>query len=137
MRIGWFAVVLVVFVVGCSGTQDITIPVQENDGDWVTAAGAQDKMYMRQDDSKYVIRDEPYSIASKKKDPELLGPQRTYNGTSRAKTHTRVKHKATARMTKASCIRMIGEAKYNDYVQKYGGENGALRRCLVLKRIRG
>jgi hypothetical protein len=40
-------------------------------------------------------------------------------------------------MTRNACISLIGQEKYNTYVQKYGGEKGALRRCLILKRIRG
>jgi hypothetical protein len=40
-------------------------------------------------------------------------------------------------MTKSSCVSLIGEAKYNSYVKKYGSEKGALRRCLIIKRLRG
>jgi hypothetical protein len=98
-------------------------------------------MYVRRDEGKYVIKDEPYSIKSKKKDPELLGPQRTYTASAApsASTPSRPARSKSAakKMTKSECISLIGESKYNAYVQKYGGEKGALRRCLILKRLRG
>jgi len=96
-------------------------------------------MYVRQDEGKYVIKEEPYSLKSKKKDPELLGPQRTYNGTTHtaAAAHQKTRHRAAAGMTRQQCVSMIGQAKFDRYVKKYGSEKGALRRCLVLKRLRG
>ena len=127
---------------GCSGVRDIQVP--EDDGDWVSEMGGvagshPDRMYTRHEESRYVIKPEPYSVKSKKKDPELLGPQRTYhaNASSQTKTATTTARKKSAGMTKASCISLIGEAKYNSYVKKYGGTKGALRRCLIIKRLRG
>jgi uncharacterized protein YceK len=148
---------VVLLLAGCSGNRSIRVPSSETNGEWVSevrkdAANGQasgdktsaqikrgkKRMYVRKKEKKYVIKDEPYSIASKKKDPELLGPQRTYDAdaTSTVKKTRRRKRK-NSKMTKESCISLIGEAKYNKYVQRYGGETGALRRCLVLKRLRG
>jgi hypothetical protein len=97
-------------------------------------------MYVRKHEGKYVIKDEPYSIKSKKRDPELLGPQRTL-GKRRSVASTRHTvartRTTTARMTRSECLSLIGQEKYNAYVKKYGSEKGALRRCLILKRIRG
>ena len=131
-------------VSGCSAVHNIQVP--EDDGDWITAMGGKNtkrmytrKMYTRKKEAPYVIRPEPYSVKSKKKDPELLGPQRTYRvGTSsRTRSTTTARRKVTAKMTKASCISLIGQAKYDSYIKKYGGEKGALRRCLIIKRLRG
>ena len=96
-------------------------------------------MYTRRKEAQYVIKPEPYSVKSKKKDPELLGPQRTYHADASAQTKTAATttRKKSAGMTKASCISLIGEAKYNSYVKKYGGAKGALRRCLIIKRLKG
>ena len=96
-------------------------------------------MYVRKKEAQYVIKPEPYSVKSKKKDPELLGPQRTYQADASAPTKnaTTTIRKKSAGMTKASCISLIGETKYNSYVKKYGGAKGALRRCLIIKRLRG
>jgi hypothetical protein len=129
---------------GCAHVQRIHVP--ESQGEWVSEPKNVTKqrpkksgrMYTRRKESKYVIKPEPYSLASKKKDPELLGPQRTYSGNAAQKaTQKSTKRKRASSMTKESCISLIGQTKYNTYVQKYGGEKGALRRCMILKRLRG
>ena len=119
---------------GCSHVR--TIPVPESEGEWISGSS---RMYVRQDEGKYIIKEEPYSLKSKKNDPELLGPQRTYEHTadSAAVSQTHTRGKTTSDMTRQQCISMIGQEKFDNYVKKYGGEKGALRRCLVLKRLRG
>ena len=106
------------------------------------------RMYRRRKESRYVIKPEPYSIGSKQSDPELLGPQRTLqvskttitSDATKAVAVTSPTHDAfkiaDARMTRDACIGMIGKEKFEVYVQKYGGEKGAIRRCLILKRLR-
>ena len=128
---------------GCANIRRIEVP--ESQGQWTSETDASTtgrqpgRMYTRHKEGKYVIKPEPYSIASKKKDPELLGPQRTLPATpapesTPAKT---VAKKSAPGMSREACISLIGQEKFNTYVQKYGGEKGALRRCLILKRIRG
>ncbi len=134
------ALLVLLLATGCSGVRDIQVP--EDNGDWASEmqAGAHpDRMYTRHAEGTYVIKPEPYSVTSKKKDPELLGPQRTYRAraVSHTKSATTTHRKRSIRMTKGSCISLIGQAKYNRYVKKYGGEKGALRRCLIIKRLRG
>ncbi len=142
IRTLFLALMALLLATGCSGVRDIQVP--EDDGDWVSEVGGTtgshpERMYTRRQEAQYVIKPEPYSVKSKKKDPELLGPQRTYHtdASSQTKTATTTTRKKSARMTKASCISLIGEAKYNSYVKKYGGDKGALRRCLIIKRLRG
>ena len=145
IRTLFLALMALLLATGCSGVRDIQVP--EDDGDWVSemdgaggvAGSHPDRMYTRRKEGKYVIKPEPYSVKSKKKDPELLGPQRTYRAdtSSQTKTATTTARKKSTKMTKASCISLIGEAKYNSYVKKYGGTKGALRRCLIIKRLRG
>jgi hypothetical protein len=120
---------------GCSGFRTIEVP--ESDGEWTEGNIQPGRMYTRHDEGKYVIKPEPYSLKSKKKDPELLGPQRTYQSGTTSQTRTAKRTKRSSGMSKSSCISMIGEAKYNSYVKRYGGEKGALRRCLIIKRLRG
>ncbi len=124
---------------GCASIRRIEVP--ESQGDWVYGTGISqpERMYTRHKEGKYIIKPEPYSIASRKKDPELLGPQRTISSASKSESSSAKTTAGTpARgMTREACISMIGEAKFNSYVKKYGGEKGALRRCLILKRIRG
>ena len=134
LRIVLFLFSALILSTGCSHVR--TIPVPESEGEWVSGNS---RMYVRQDEGKYVIKEEPYSLKSKKKDPELLGPQRTYDHTARtaSTSRTRTRNKAASGMTRQQCVSMIGQAKFDRYVQKYGGEKGALRRCLVLKRLRG
>jgi hypothetical protein len=98
------------------------------------------RMYQKRKEKRYVIKPEPYSLASKKTDPELLGPQRTYKHSTppapnNAPTVTQQPSKTTP--TKTSCIGMIGQEKFDQYVEKYGGESGALHRCLILQRLQG
>ncbi len=141
-------ITMILLISGCSGVRRIQIPTSETEGEWVSevkkdapanASLSKDRMYVRKKESKYIIKEEPYSIASKKKDPELLGPQRTYSSDEKevAEKAKQKKKSTRTKMTKESCISLIGEVKYNKYVQKYGGEAGALRRCLVLQRLRG
>lgn len=99
-------------------------------------------MYVREKESRYIPKPEPYSLASKKEDPELLGPQRTYreNDVSGAPADTnRTAHATTplSTMTESACISLVGQSKFDQYVKKYGGKKGAMRRCLILKRIQG
>ncbi len=109
------------------------------------------RMYKRRKEGQYVIKPEPYSIGSKKSDPELLGPQRTIQASetvaaSAASASAIVTPPASpvpsapkapdTGMTRDACIGMIGQEKFDAYVQKYGGEKGAIHRCLILKRLR-
>jgi hypothetical protein len=98
------------------------------------------RMYTRRKEQKYILKPEPYSLAVKKKDPELLGPQRTYKvgaevlSASTDTNRTQPPKVTTPSISTETCIAMIGKEKYDHYVEKYGGPKGALRRCLVLKR---
>ena len=98
-------------------------------------------------EAKYNLKQEPYSVGSKQKDPELLGPQRTIEKT---KTETSI-HVVTAQpaskpsaptkttaslMTKEECISMIGNAKFERYSKRFGGESGAIKRCALLKKLK-
>ena len=137
----FLAVFAVLLATGCTGYRNIEVPESEAEWTYEESIGSHpDRMYTRHKESKYVIKEEPYSLKSKKKDPELLGPQRTYHSgkssrSQRARTEAR-RNRASG-MTKASCISMIGQAKFDSYVKKYGGEKSALRRCLILKRLKG
>jgi len=139
LRIYLLSLIALLLATGCSGVHNIQVP--EEEGNWVTESGMSDpsRMYTRHEEEKYVIKPEPYSLSSKKKDPELLGPQRTYQAgnTPSQSSSAAPRRRSRAGMSKASCISMIGQAKYNSYVKKYGGEKGALRRCLILKRLKG
>jgi len=144
MRSLILGILFVIFISGCAHIRRIEVP--ESQGNWAAETNVTERprgqLYTRHKEEKYVIKPEPYSIASKKKDPELLGPQRTLNSDTLSqkksatpqKTH---KKSSASGMTRQACISLIGEEKFNSYVQKYGGEKGALRRCLILKRIRG
>ena len=39
----------------------------------------------------------------------------------------------TPKMSKATCIQMIGQAKFDKYTQMLGGEAGAIKRCVMLQ----
>ncbi len=96
-------------------------------------------MHKRTEEEKYIIKPEPFSIAKAQDDPELLGPQRTYTAESSAQQeHNQIKPPSSEKqhptLTRESCIERIGEEKFDLYVQKYGGETGALQRCRILLR---
>ncbi len=98
------------------------------------------RMYRAHKEGKYIIKPEPFSLAKKEADPELLGPQRTYQKTDSSAINP--SNPATAKaetpsMTRNDCIGLIGQEKFDHYLEKYGGEQGALHRCLVLKRLQG
>ena len=94
---------------------------------------------------KYKLKPEPYSVSSKEKDPELLGPQRTLKASDHVKetvasqpTSTPpapVKNPTTA-MTKSECVSMIGATKFERYSKRFGGDTGAIKRCTILKKLK-
>ena len=45
-------------------------------------------------------------------------------------------NKTSTTMNKASCIAMIGQAKFDKYTQMFGGEAGSIKRCKMLKAMR-
>jgi hypothetical protein len=107
------------------------------------------RMYKGRKEGKYILKPEPYSIATQKADPELLGPQRTYTASAASAVPTKTPAEPTdesnlttppkrdhAAITRAECIALIGEEKFDRYVAKFGTEAGALRRCLIFKRNR-
>ncbi len=97
-----------------------------------------------QTERKYALKPEPYSVGSKEKDPELLGPQRTIQETSQPTqvvTSQLVRTPASApklqtNMSKSECISLIGQTKFERYSKRFGGETGALKRCAILKRLK-
>ncbi len=117
-------------------------------------------------DERYNLKPEPYSLASKEKDPELLGPQSTLRDNPLERTSDDIESedydtaepvsskaevvsevydnsntggtkKSTQSMSRSECINMIGSSKFNEYVKKYGGEGAAIRRCAIMKRLKG
>ncbi len=112
-----------------------TVPEEDN-----TTKIQKYRMYHQHKEGKYIIKPEPYSLTSKKPDPELLGPQRTYRAGTPSETNATAQSTskpAQMRMTHDACIAMIGQEKFDHYVAQYGGESGALKRCLILKRLQG
>lgn len=62
-------------------------------------------------------------------------PKKTPAKTSVKPTKVENKTKSTA-MTKAECISMIGEAKFDKYTQMFGNEAASLKRCKMLKAMK-
>ncbi len=99
-------------------------------------------------EGKYQLKPEPYSLASNESDPELLGPQSTvktplsggdYKPTIKEEksSNSSAPISSYANMSKQECINMIGADRFNSYVKRFGGEDAAIRRCVILKRTRG
>jgi len=105
-------------------------------------------------EAKYNLKPEPYSIGSKEKDPELLGPQRTIEVPSKPVEVSTVEPietptvqpaeapapvsapTVTVPMGRDECISMIGAAKFERYSKRFGGEAGAVKRCTILKKLK-
>ncbi len=95
-------------------------------------------------ENKYKLKPEPYSVGSKEKDPELLGPQRTIKipdlhaeAVTKQPTSTSAPaKKLPTAMTKSECVSMIGSAKFERYSKRFGGESGAIKRCAILKKLK-
>ncbi len=85
--------------------------------------------------SFHKLKPEPYSLGSKKKDPELMGAE----STTRAHVqNVNMDHKVSTNaiaMNKSECISMVGQTKFDIYSKRFGGESGAIRRCTILKRL--
>ncbi len=95
-------------------------------------------------EARYSLKPEPYSVGSKQKDPELLGPQRTVQASGQptqvvtslpAKTPASTP-KLQTNMSKSECISLIGQTKFERYSKRFGGEAGALKRCAILKKLK-
>jgi len=101
---------------------------------------------------KYKLKPEPYSIGSKEKDPELLGPERTIEETTTQESATPVEVASAqptvtapaptpaapvlaTTMSRGECISMIGADKFERYSKRFGGESGAIKRCTILKKL--
>ncbi len=110
-------------------------------------------------EENYKLRPEPYSLDSKQKDPELLGPQSTLKNNALAKndnditvsgattsdeqitttdirpTVSKPESSAKPPMDRSRCISLIGQAKFNEYAQRFGSEEAAIRRCAIMERV--
>lgn len=95
-------------------------------------------------EARYNLKPEPYSIGSKKKDPELLGPQRTITAQAdtqavqvdTVKSPSAPTTPVSTGMTKNECISLIGSVKFKRYSKRFGGESGAIKRCAILKKLK-
>ena len=112
---------------------------------------------------KYKLKPEPYSVGSKEKDPELLGSQGTIREADRPQeidTPTEADKPQEANkpivtaisqptvtspvpstalastMNRQECVSMIGAAKFERYSKRFGGEDGAIKRCAILKKLK-
>lgn len=66
--------------------------------------------------------------------PEYMYPQ---TASKSPKPHaTQDTSTAEQTMSRAACIEMIGEEKFDHYSRMLGGEAGALRRCALLKAMK-
>ncbi len=98
----------------------------------------------------YSFKPEPYSLNSKEKDPELLGPQSTIKKSDKNTTiamqkstpkpiaqiePTTPKKAQTITMNKERCIKLIGQTRYDKYTKQFGSETAALRKCIILQRV--
>ena len=140
-----YGVLIVLLTSGCvRRVRHIPIEpiVDENE---TTPVGTGELYDTTRTEHKYKLRPEPYSISSKEKDPELLGPQRTLNTSDHVKetvasqpisTPSAPAKESTTAMTKSECISMIGSTKFERYSKRFGGDTGAIKRCAILKKLK-
>ena len=107
----------------------------------------------------YSLKPEPYSLDSKQKDPELLGPQSTLKkslasskmveapqmeapqsdsdseGRFLARDEEAAPAAAHPAMTRSRCIELIGQSDFDKYTRQFGSEEAALRKCIILERV--
>ncbi len=83
----------------------------------------------------------PKTIASKEATPsskKIVKKQPTSEANNTSKKHPSAQTtKTDTPMTKTECVKMIGESKFSDYVNRFGGESGAVKRCVILKKLKG
>jgi len=70
------------------------------------------------------------------KAPEVAKSPEVVTKKEPVKAATEVVEKKEAAMTKSSCIKMIGDSKFQDYTKRFGGESGAIKRCSILRRLK-
>ena len=100
---------------------------------------------------KYKLKPEPYSVGSKEKDPELLGSQGTIQEADKPQeankpivtaisqptvTSPAPSTALASTMNRQECVSMIGAAKFERYSKRFGGEDGAIKRCAILKKLK-
>ncbi len=102
-------------------------------------------------ESNYQLKPEPYSLDSNEHDPELLGPQSTLqrpleqnNLDTASSTEEFVPKEEpkqpesspkAAPMDRSRCISLIGKPKYDEYTKRFGSEEAAIRKCIILQRV--
>ncbi|BAF71553.1 hypothetical protein [Sulfurovum sp. NBC37-1] len=76
------------------------------------------------------VQDDNYS-------PEYMYPDDKYKKDKLVKakdsTADEAIEKAAASMSRAECISMIGQEKFDKYTQMYGNEEASIKRCTLLK----
>lgn len=131
-----FGLLAIILLGGCSRYVG-SVPLQ-TEQDEVNDTKPTGSLYQYVSGGKHKLRQEPFSAASHKRDPELLGPQRTISnavGAEKTVTVSRVK-KNKMGMTKKECVAMVGQEKFDIYSKKFGGDAGVLKRCTIIKKLK-
>jgi len=142
MRIIGYGLLLVLLMSGCVRRVGY-IPMEPfaDDNETMPAGTLYDTT---RTEAKYHLKPEPYSVSSNEKDPELLGPQRTVvkgkqeeaEQGETVESGRRSSPSVKTTMTKDECISMIGSIKFERYSKRFGGERGAIKRCVILKKLK-
>ncbi len=148
-NLGYFSFFLAIMLLTSACTPKLKVAKQENN---------KSRTFTSERDlpaQNYSFKPEPYSLNSKQKDPELLGPQSTIkkpiDNFKKTDTNTSIalqspqnttqpitqtpKKVQTITMTKERCIKLIGQEAYDKYTKQFGSEKAALRKCIILQRI--
>jgi len=74
------------------------------------------------------VQDDNYS-------PEYMYPEDKYKKDKLVEenTHTTSLEAETPSMSKAECIAMIGQEKFDKYTEMFGNESASIKRCTLLK----
>ena len=117
------------------------VPVQQavyDDTSDTKHQGGGGSLYQQVKEGKHKLKPEPFSASSNKEDPEILGPQRTLSSETEASKSVTVSkvQKNKSVMTKEECVSMVGQAKFDMYSKKFGGDAGVLKRCTIIKRLK-
>ena len=92
---------------------------------------------------KREIKKEPEAIvattdtAIKTESPETIEPQPAIETVKAATPAYSTSTNNATSMTRSECISMIGSDKFERYSKRFGGDSGAIKRCAILKRLKG
>jgi len=134
--------IISIFFIGCNEIPQIPQPhVPQNKSNFIQPKDINTSKPMEQNRTKYpkqaTIKAPKKNIKLKKVEDNNFSPEYMYPTVAKKQTKTPttkiVSDNTTTSVTKEECISMIGQERFDRYVQMLGSQNAAIKRCQMIK----